>query len=127
MASMVKLSSRGSFKNSFAFFKKMQSKSMYDILDKYGREGVAALSAATPVDTGLTAASWGYEIEINDKMAKISWWNSNTNKGTPIALLIQYGHATGNGGYVEGIDYINPAMRPIFEELEKKVWKEVTK
>lgn len=127
MGKMIKLETSGSFKNTFNFFDRVQRKTMYKKLEKYGEEGVAALSSATPVDTGLTAASWGYEIKMTEKRVRISWWNTNINEGVPIALIIQYGHATGNGGWVEGVDYINPALRPIFDEIEKKVWREVTR
>lgn len=127
MGRMVKLETSGSFKRTFDFFDRMQRKTMYKKLEKYGEEGVAALSSATPVDTGLTAASWGYEIKMTNDRVRISWWNTNINEGVPIALIIQYGHATGNGGWVEGVDYINPALKPIFDEIEKKVWREVTR
>lgn len=127
MGKMVKLETSGSFKHAFNFFDRVQRKTMYKKLEKYGEEGVAALSSATPVDTGLTAASWGYEIKMTANRLNISWWNTNINEGVPIALIIQYGHATGNGGWVEGVDYINPALRPIFDEIEKKVWREVTR
>lgn len=96
-------------------------------LDKYGRMGVEALSKATPVDTGLTAKSWYYEIEKTKDSVSISFYNSNVQNGIPIAIILQYGHATGTGGWVEGRDYINPAIRPIFDEIAEKAWKEVTK
>ena len=99
----------------------------FSSLDKYGKEGVQALAAATPVDTGLTAASWYYEIEQTDKTTSIVWKNSNVVDGTPIAIILQYGHATRNGGYVQGTEYINDALRPIFERIADSVWKEVTK
>jgi hypothetical protein len=97
------------------------------ILNEYGRKGVEALKAATPRDTGLTAESWYYEIQRGEGLIRLSFNNSNTNQGIPIAILIQYGHATRNGGFVEGIDYINPALRPVFDELAEKLWKEVSK
>ena len=97
------------------------------ILNEYGRKGVEALKAATPRDTGLTADSWYYEIQRGEGLIRLSFNNSNTNQGIPIAILIQYGHATRNGGFVEGIDYINPALRPVFDELAEKLWKEVSK
>lgn len=96
-------------------------------LDKYGRMGVEALSAATPVDTGLTARSWYYEIERKNGRVSINFCNSNIQNGIPIAVILQYGHATGNGGWVEGRDYINPALRPIFDEIAESAWEEVTK
>lgn len=97
------------------------------ILNEYGKKGVEALKAATPRDTGLTAESWYYEIQRGEGLIRLSFNNSNTNQGIPIAILIQYGHATRNGGFVEGIDYINPALRPVFDELAEKLWKEVSK
>ena len=96
-------------------------------LDKYGREGVAALSAATPKESGLTANSWYYEIERSKDSVSISFHNSNINKGVPIAIILQYGHGTRNGGYVEGIDYINPAIQPLFNKIAEDAWEEVTK
>ena len=92
----------------------------------YGQRGVNALAAATPKDTGLTAASWYYEVERTDNDLAIYWKNSNTNNGVNIAVILQYGHGTNGGGYVRGIDYINPALRPIFEEIANDVWEEVT-
>ena len=96
-------------------------------LDKYGREGVAALESVTPVDTGLTARSWYYEIERSNNETSITFYNSNIQNGIPIAIILQYGHATGTGGWVEGRDYINPAIQPIFDKIAKKAWEEVTK
>lgn len=96
------------------------------ILNHYGRKGVAALRAATPVDSGDTAKSWSYKIYSFRNSFKITWKNSNVNDGVSIAVLIQYGHATGTGGYVQGRDYINPAIRPIFDKLANDVWREVT-
>ena len=96
-------------------------------LDKYGREGVKALESATPVDTGLTARSWYYEIKKTNGSVSISFYNSNIQNGIPIAIILQYGHGTGTGGWVEGRDYINPAIQPIFDKIAEKAWKEVTK
>ena len=124
--SMLVIKHKGSFKNTFALFKKLQSKKIYNCLDKYGREGVAALAAATPVDTGKTASSWTYEVVTKDDSVSIVWKNSNVVDGVPIAIIIQYGHATPTGGYVQGVDYINPALQPIFDKIAKNVWKEVT-
>lgn len=95
------------------------------ILDKYGKRGVEALKAATPIDSGKTAASWSYEIEKTGNGYSIHWNNSNTNKGAKIAILLQYGHGTGTGGYVQGVDYINPALNSIFTEMANEAWKEV--
>lgn len=96
------------------------------ILEKYGQKGVEALSAATPKDTGKTAESWDYRVEQTDSGYRIVWTNSNVNKGVMIAMLLQYGHGTGTGGWVEGIDYINPAIRGIFSQMADEAWKEVT-
>ena len=124
---MIKISLKGDFKNTERFFKNASSLKIKKILDKYGRKGVAALSSATPVDSGATASSWNYDISISKGSATITWTNSNVNDGVPIAILIQYGHVTRNGGYVKGIDYINPALKPIFEEFSNDIWGEVTK
>ena len=97
------------------------------ILDKYGREGVAALASATPVESGLTASSWYYEIEHTKGSSTIRFNNSNIQNGVPIAIILQYGHGTGTGGWVQGRDYINPAVRPIFDRIKNDVWREVTK
>jgi len=97
------------------------------ILAKYGQMGVDALSAATPVETGMTARSWYYEVEASGGYYRIKWLNSHVNDGVPIAIILQYGHGTGTGGYVAGRDYINPAIKPAFDKIEAEVWKEVTK
>ena len=96
-------------------------------LDKYGKEGVAALASATPVDTGLTASSWSYEIKQKNGSISISFKNSNIQNGVPIAIILQYGHGTRNGGWVQGRDYINPAIQPIFDRIANDAWREVTK
>jgi len=98
----------------------------YDDLNTYGQRGVAALRAATPVESGATAAGWSYGVERSSSGVTIYWTNSNVNQGAKIALLIQYGHGTGTGGYVSGLDYINPALRPIFDQIAQDVWKKVT-
>jgi len=123
---MVRLTARGDFSKTFKFLENARKLvHIPTILEKYGQKGVDALSAATPKDTGLTADSWYYEVTEADDVYKLTFFNSNINKGVPIALILQYGHGTRNGGYVEGRDYINPALRPIFDELAEKVWKEV--
>ncbi len=96
------------------------------MLERYGRAGVSALAAATPKDSGLTAASWGYEITHNRKETAIIFTNSNISNGVNIAIILQYGHGTGNGGYVAGRDYINPAIQPIFDKMANEAWREVT-
>lgn len=123
---MITFSGTGDFSKTTAYFEKMLKAFDSGLLDKYGREGVAALSAATPVRTGLTASSWSYEIEGSSDSIVISFLNSNINKGVPIAIILQLGHGTGTGGYVEGRDYINPAIQPVFEKMAEEAWKEVT-
>lgn len=127
MSRSIKLTSKGDFKNSFKILNAITRRSYVDSLKVYAERGVAALSRATPVDTGKTAKSWGYEIVEENGKLKIIWTNSNINHYIPIAIIIQYGHATRNGGWVEGVDYINPALKPIFEQIRDEVWKEVTK
>lgn len=115
----------GDFSKVTNFLEKAKESVNLGILDKYGRRGVEALKGATPRDTGLTAESWYYDIQRSEGLIRLSFNNSNTNEGIPIAILIQYGHATRNGGFVEGIDYINPALRPVFDDLANELWKEV--
>lgn len=125
---MIKIKHRGNFNKTEKFLKRMKRPYYYPILEEYGKRGVEALRDTTPRDTGETAMSWEYRINDDGKRIKIEWVNNNiAEPGMPIALLIQYGHATKNGGYVEGIDYINPALRPIFDEMSELLWKEVTK
>ena len=124
----IVIKQEGDFKKTHKFLEKISSKHYENILNKYGQMGVEALAAATPVDTGLTADSWGYEIRTSPDTGyySIIWTNSHVEKGyANIAILLQYGHGTRNGGYVQGRDYINPAMRPIFDEIAEKVWKEI--
>lgn len=116
---------KGDFHNAERFLKKIQKGDIFDNLDSYAQKGVEALAAATPVDTGKTAESWGYKIDRGKSYVKITWTNDNFNEGEQIAVLIQYGHGTGNGGYVQGVDYINPAMRSMFQEIADDVWREV--
>lgn len=124
---MITIRQRGDFKNLTSFLERSKEAFNLGILDKYGRQGVAALKASTPKDTGKTADSWYYRINRNNGMVSLSFHNSNVNKGVPIAIILQYGHATGNGGYVEGVDYINPALQPVFQKLADEAWKEVKK
>ena len=123
---MIRFRHRGDFHNTETFFSKITKRSYIDILRKYGQAGVEALAASTPKDTGETAASWSYEIVQTRNGYSIFWNNSNVNHGANIALILQYGHGTGTGGYVRGIDYINPAIRPVFDEIANAAWKEVT-
>ena len=119
---------RGSFKHIDSFFSRMTKKEFLYYLDRYAKEGAEALSAATPVDTGKTAASWGYQIYHEKNTSKVVWTNDNMNEsGFPIVLLIQYGHATVEGSYIQGYDIINQAIRPIFDKMVENAWKEVTK
>ena len=124
---MISFRQKGDFSKLDRFFERAKEVARLSILDKYGREGVAALSSATPVDSGKTANLWYYKISHGDGTAKITFANSNVNKGVPIAIILQYGHATGTGGWVEGRDYINPAIQPIFDKIVDEAWKEVTK
>lgn len=117
----------GSFNKMEKFLNKLAGHKYLNILDRYGQMGVAALSAATPKDTGKTAQSWTYEIERTPTNTTISWLNTNTNQNVNIAVILQYGHGTGTGGYVQGRDYINPAMRPVFDEIAQQAWREVTR
>ena len=123
---MIVLKNKGDFSKTTNFLKRITKLDYKSILSKYGKMGVDALAKATPIDTGLTASSWGYEIVEDDGGATIYWKNSNVVKGVSIAVILQYGHGTGTGGYVEGIDYINPALRSIFEGIADDAWKEVT-
>ena len=115
----------GDLSRTLQFLNRLHHKDYLNVLSGYGRKGVEILRAATPKDTGKTADSWYYEIKQDRDRTTISWNNSNTNDGVSIAAILQYGHGTGNGTYVEGIDYINPAMKPIFEDLANECWKEV--
>lgn len=124
---MIGFRQKGDFSNTENYLKKLRQNHMTNILKQYGEKGVAALASATPVDTGLTASSWYYKIEVKKTSASIIFCNSNIQNGVPIAIILQYGHGTNNGGWVEGRDYINPAIQPIFDELTKHAWKEVTK
>lgn len=123
---MITFRHKGDFSKTKKFLEKARRAVRLDGLDKYGREGVAALASATPVDTGLTAGSWYYEIVKNKESSSIVFSNSHINKGVPIAIILQYGHGTRNGGWVQGRDYINPAIQPIFDKLADEAWKEVT-
>ena len=123
---MIRVTNKGDFTKFNRYCEKILNIVHKGSLDKYGEEGVAALKASTPVRTGKTAGSWYYEIQrFSDGDIKIEWKNSNIEDYCNIAILIQYGHATGNGSYIQGIDYINPAMRPIFEKIAYDIWKEV--
>jgi len=124
---MIKFRQRGDFSKLTRYLERVKGVFNLSILDKYGREGVAALASATPIESGLTASSWYYEIVNENGTAKIMFNNSNIQNGVPIAIILQYGHGTGTGGWVEGIDYINPAIRPVFDKIANDAWREVTK
>lgn len=124
---MIKFRQKGDFSKLTRFLEKAKEAVHLVDLDKYGREGVAALASATPVDSGLTADSWRYEITNKQGSAKITFYNSNIQNGVPIAIILQYGHGTRNGGWVQGRDYINPAIQPIFDKIVNEAWREVTK
>lgn len=124
---MIVIKHSGNFERTEKFLKKMQKGDIFKALDKYGQKGVSALASATPVRTGKTSSSWSYEIEMGANSYSIIWTNDNTNRGVNIAVILQYGHGTGTGGYVQGVDYINPAMRPIFEQIAEEAWREVTR
>ena len=124
---MISFRHKGDFSKLTRYLEKAKEVARLGILDKYGREGVEALASATPVDSGLTASSWYYKIEHKNGSAEISFHNSNIQNGVPIAVIIQYGHGTRNGGWVEGRDYIDPAIRPIFDKIVDSAWREVTK
>lgn len=124
---MISFRQKGDFSKLTSFLERAKNVIKIGELDKYGREGVAALASATPVDSGLTASSWYYKIERQNGSASINFYNSNINEGVPIAIILQYGHGTGTGGWVEGRDYINPAIQPIFDKIADDAWKEVAK
>jgi len=123
---MITFKHKGDFKNTERFLEGASKAVYLYILDQYGQMGVAALSAATPVDTGETANCWSYKVVHKRHRAIISWHNSNLDEsGTPIAILLHYGHGTGTGGFVQGEDFINPAIRPVFDKMANDVWKAV--
>lgn len=123
---MITIKQKGNFAKTDAFLKKVSRMNAIAILNRYGAKGVDALRQNTPTDTGNTANSWSYEVVQTSSGYRIYWKNSNIVDGVPIAIILQYGHGTGTGGYVSGRDYINPALRPIFDEIAESVWKEVT-
>jgi hypothetical protein len=118
--------SRGSFDKTEKFLKSLQRFDVRSVAEAGAKKGVQALIANTPRDTGLTASSWGYEISQNGSSLTITWINTDIENGFPVAIALQYGYGTGTGGYVQGRDYINPAMKPIFDEIAESVWKAVT-
>ena len=124
---MVRFRQKGDFSKLTRYLEKASKAARLVDLDRYGREGVAALASATPVDSGLTASSWYYTITRKKGIAEITFHNSNIQNGVPIAIILQYGHGTGTGGWVQGRDYINPAIQPVFDKIATDAWREVTK
>lgn len=124
---MITFRHKGDFSNLTRFLERAKQAVRPTDLDKYGREGVAALASATPVDSGLTASSWSYDIVQTKGTTTINFNNSHINNGVPIAIILQYGHGTGTGGWVEGRDYINPAIQPLFDRIANEAWREVTR
>lgn len=123
---MISFQSSGSFRNTDKFLKKMSKRDIFRTLERFGREGVNALAAATPSQSGVTASSWSYQIKNEKSSFSITWTNSHIVGGTPLVILLQYGHGTGTGGYVRGRDFINPALKPIFDKIADEAWKAVT-
>lgn len=121
---MISLTSKGDFRKTEKFMKNARTKKLMSILKQYGEEGVAALMIATPLDTGRTASSWRYEIKVENNCVRLEFHNDNIQNGVPIAIILQYGHGTGTGGWVEGRDYINPAIQPVFDKIANSAWKE---
>ena len=124
---MISFRHKGDFSKLTRFLERAKEAVHIGVLDRYGREGVAALASATPIDSGVTANSWYYEVTNENGSARIDFYNSNINEGVPIAIILQYGHGTGTGGWVQGRDYINPAIQPIFDKIANEAWREVTK
>lgn len=124
---MIGIRHKGDFSKTENYLKKLKQNQVLKSFDKYGKRGVAALASMTPVDTGLTANSWYYKIEQADDSITLLFCNSNIQNGIPIAIILQYGHGTRQGGWVEGRDYINPAVQPLFDQIVKDLWGEVTK
>lgn len=124
---MITFRHKGDFSKLNRYLERVREAAKIGVLDKYGQAGVAALRSATPVDSGKTANSWTYEIERQNGSVSIVFNNTNINKGVPIAIILQYGHGTGTGGWVQGRDYINPAIQPVFDKIANDAWEEVTK
>jgi len=124
---MITFRQKGDFTKLTRYLERVKEVAKIGDLDKYGREGVAALASATPVDTGKTASSWKYKVEHKNGSVSIVFYNTNIQNGVPIAIILQYGHGTRNGGWVEGRDYINPAIQPIFDKITESAWREVTR
>lgn len=124
---MISFRHKGNFSKTEKYLRNMKAKKLFSALNKYGQEGVAVLMSATPIDTGKTAMSWRYEIVQENGSIRLIFCNDNIQNGVPIAIILQYGHGTRNGGWVEGRDYINPAIQPIFDKIAESCWREVIK
>lgn len=125
---MIRIRHKGDFSKTHRFLKRMEKGPVSaDILNRYGQKGVAALASATPVDSGKTASSWYYDVTRKNGSIALNFYNSNIQNGVPIAVIVQYGHGTNNGGWVQGRDYINPAVQPVFDEIANDIWREVTR
>ena len=124
---MISFRQKGNFKKTERYLQRVRYLAYSGMLDSYGRKGVEALKSATPIDSGMTAESWYYKIDVKPNSVTIGFYNSNIQNGVPIAVILQYGHGTKNGGWVEGRDYINPAIQSIFDEITERIWKEVTR
>lgn len=124
---MISFRHKGNFSKTEKYLRNMKAKKLFNALNKYGQEGVAVLMSATPIDTGKTAMSWRYEIVQENGSIRLIFCNDNIQNGVPIAIILQYGHGTRNGGWVEGRDYINPAIQPIFDKIAESCWREVIK
>lgn len=124
---MIRVGHKGDFSKTVRFLKNANRNNVIAVLERYGKEGVAALASGTPVESGDTANSWNYRIEQGRGFAKLVFYNSNIQNGVPIAIILQYGHGTGTGGWVQGRDYINPAIQPIFDKIANDAWREVTR
>lgn len=124
---MISFRHKGDFSKTRRYLERVKSAVHLGLFDKYGREGVAALASATPVESGETANSWQYEVVHSRGSITITFYNTHVNDGVPIAIILQYGHGTGTGGWVQGRDYINPAIQPVFDKLADDAWREVTK
>lgn len=123
---MITFTHKGDFSKTNRFLERALEVAKLGVLDKYGQEGIEALKNSTPIDSGNTANSWEYEIHRSSDSTTISWYNTNENKGVNIAVILQYGHGTRNGGYVKGRDFVNPAMQPLFDKIADEAWKELT-
>lgn len=124
---MITFESKGSFDRTEAWLRKLMDANFFSALDRYGEMGRRALASATPVETGLTASSWTFNVSVGSGGFEIVWSNTRDAGGKPLAIMLQYGHGTGTGGYVAGRDYINPAIQPVFDQIAKALWEEVTR